>query len=102
MDPAIVVGSRSPNGDLEAIVDQDDRVAYLYLRDVGDGEASPAPSQVRSCWIRNLWPGPASMNESVADMRRGVSPMMPRRSCAHARGAPRPWSVACSSERRTR
>lgn len=88
MESQLIAGSRSPNGNLEAIVDQDDRAAHLYLREVGGEEGEPSPSRMRSCWIRNLKPGSDSQNEVVADMRRGLSPLMPRASCAHPQGAP--------------
>lgn len=41
----------SPNGNIQAIVEQDDRVAYFYLHGAPDTEFG-----VRACWIRNLEP----------------------------------------------
>jgi hypothetical protein len=84
MEPQILAGSVSPNGNIEAFVEQDDRCAYLYLREVDDPSLEPAGFGVKSCWVRNLGPAPASL--SLAEMRQGLAPMMPRTSCAHPEG----------------
>lgn len=86
MDPEIVTGSVSPNGNLEAFVEQDDRCAVFYLRELDDPPAGRAGFGVRACWVRNLRAAPESL--PVEDMRRGIAPMMPAASCAHPRGAP--------------
>ncbi len=46
-------------------------MAYLYLREVGGKDGEPSLSRMRSCWIRNLTPGPASQDEAVAEMHGG-------------------------------
>jgi hypothetical protein len=84
VEPQIVTASVSPNGNLEAFVEQDGRCAYLYLREVDDPAIEPAGFGVKSCWVRNLKEAPASL--SVAEMRQGLAPMMPRASCAHPAG----------------
>src|SRR5512138_1336646 len=83
--PSLAV-SLSPNGNLEAVLEQDDRCAYLYLREV-DEEAFRLGLGVRSCWVRNLEPAPPMMR--IAELRDGVPAMMPAPTCAHPKGAPR-------------
>ncbi|HET8539379.1 MAG TPA: hypothetical protein VFL83_05860 [Anaeromyxobacter sp.] len=83
MEPRTVAASRSPNGNLEAAVEQDDRCAYLHLRELG--EPSFELLGLRSCWVRNLGPAPPLLR--VAELRQGLAPMMPAASCAHPDGA---------------
>jgi hypothetical protein len=85
MAAASVAASLSPNGNLEAVLEQDDRCAYLYLRDVED-PALQLGLGVRSCWVRNLGPAPPMMR--ISELRDGLPPMMPAASCAHPNGAP--------------
>ncbi len=76
----VVLASISPNGNVEACVEQDERVAHFYL--------SGAPGTqfgVRSCWVRNLKPAPDTLD--MASMRAGIAPMMPAQHCAHPDGA---------------
>ncbi len=80
-----VAASLSPNGNLEAVLEQDDRCAYLHLREVED-PALPLGLGVRSCWVRNLQPAPPRIR--IAELRDGLPPMMPAPSCAHPGGAP--------------
>lgn len=75
----------SPNGNLEAILAQDERCAHLYLREVED-PSSPLGLGVRSCWVRNLEPAPATLR--ISELREGLPPTMPASSCAHPDGAP--------------
>jgi hypothetical protein len=86
MEPQILAASLSPNGNLESFVEQDDRCAYLYLREVDDPSIEPVGFGVKSCWVRNLREAPAAL--SVAELRPGLAPMMPRATCAHPEGAP--------------
>jgi len=71
----------SPNGNAQAYVEQDGRVAYLYL--AGDEMSGLG---VRSCWVRNLLPAPDDMD--VEGMKRGDAPLLPRAFCRHPEGAP--------------
>ncbi|MFL5385305.1 MAG: suppressor of fused domain protein [Longimicrobiaceae bacterium] len=71
----------SPNGNAQAYVEQDDRVAYLYL--AGDETSGLG---VRSCWVRNLAPAPDDVD--VEAMKRGEAPLLPRAHCRHPGGAP--------------
>lgn len=71
----------SPNGNLEAYVEQDERVVVFFLH--GAPETSFG---LRSCWVRNLQPAPETL--SVQDMRAGLAPLLPRQFCRHPAGAP--------------
>ncbi|MFM7740264.1 MAG: suppressor of fused domain protein [Planctomycetota bacterium] len=63
---------RSPYDNLDAIVEQDGRVVYLYLS--GSEEFG-----VRACWVRNLVEGPLTLNQ--ADLEQGLPPVLPRIHC---------------------
>ena len=84
MRSKIIVESISPNGNIEAFVEQDAHVAFFYLRGSADTEFG-----VRSCWVRNLRAAPAELD--AAGMVKGHPPMLPRRQCSHQGGA-RPLS----------
>lgn len=86
MEPEIVTGAVSPNGNLEALVEQDDRCAFFYLREADAPPGEALGFGLRSCWVRNLRPAPASL--AVEEMRHGRPPMLPAGACAHPRGAP--------------
>lgn len=81
MRSKIIVQSISPNGNIEAFVEQDEHVAFFYLRGSADTEFG-----VRSCWVRNLHPAPAELD--AAGMVNGHPPMLPVRQCSHPSGAP--------------
>lgn len=70
----------SPNGNVQALVEQDERVAYFYLRGAPDTDFG-----LRSCWVRNLKPAPAELD--VRSMKRGIPPMLPRQHCLYPMGA---------------
>jgi len=70
----------SPHGTMEALVEQNDRVAHFYLRPLSNPEFG-----VRSCWIRNLKKAPWFLD--VDGMKRGISPMLPKKYCRHPKGA---------------
>jgi len=84
MEPELIAGSVSPNGNIEAIAEQDDRCAYLYLHEIRQASLDVGFG-TKPCWIRNLKPAPESLPSS--DMQRGIAPMMPRACCAHPDGA---------------
>lgn len=71
----------SPNGNVCAFVEQDDRACYFYLH----GNDCPAFG-MKSCWVRNL--GPAPEHADVGAMREGLPPMLERKYCRYADGAP--------------
>jgi hypothetical protein len=79
--PEVLLEDVSPNGNIQAIVEQDDRVVYFYL--------VPAPDtglDMKSCWVRNLQPGPEEPD--TASMQVGDAPLLPKRYCRHPVGAP--------------
>ncbi|MBN8457924.1 MAG: suppressor of fused domain protein [Verrucomicrobia bacterium] len=78
-EPEVVLEEASPHGNLEAIIEQDDRVAHLYLR-------SPEYEDfgLKTCWIRNLTKAPDTLD--VEGMRRGIPPMLPKEFCMHPQG----------------
>lgn len=78
--PIVLCSSESPNGNVEAFVDQDSRVAYFYVRSADDA------FRMRSCWLRNL--GPSGDVLDIEGMRAGIAPMMPRGFCHHPDGEP--------------
>ncbi|WP_367874602.1 suppressor of fused domain protein [Luteolibacter sp. Populi] len=80
METVIVFEASSPHGNLEAIVEQDERVAYLY---VSATENDRLP--VKSCWVRNLGHAPEELDRS--GMNDGIPPMLPRRNCRDPQGA---------------
>ncbi len=73
---------RSPLGELDAIVQHDSRVVYLFLSDPQE------TIDTRACWVRNLIPGPMTFVQT--DLDRGVPPVLPSIFCNHAQGAPLP------------
>ncbi len=78
-DPSIVIEEMSPHNNILAHVEQDDRVAYLYLKAPQNEEFG-----IKSCWIRNLSEAPEQLD--VEGMRAGIPPMLPRDSCAQPSG----------------
>jgi hypothetical protein len=76
----VLIASVSPNGNMEAVVEQYEDCCYFYLHGVPETEAP-----LRSCWVRNLRAAPTALE--VARMRAGRAPMLPAHSCAHPQGA---------------
>jgi hypothetical protein len=77
----VLLESMSPNGDVLAVVERDERACHFYLK--GDDASGFG---LKSCWVRNFRPAPEELD--VAGMRAGLPPMLPRRNCAHPQGAP--------------
>ena len=69
----------SPNGSVEAILEQDGRAAHFYLRGAPDTDFG-----FKSCWVRNLKPAPQTLD--VGCMKEGRAPMQPASSCNHPMG----------------
>lgn len=80
-EPTVLLEDFSPNGNVTAIVEQDDRVACMYLLLEVGGER-----QVKSCWLRNLVKAPEELD--AAAMRDGIPPLMPRAHCRFPEGGP--------------
>ncbi|MHB8872648.1 MAG: suppressor of fused domain protein [Myxococcaceae bacterium] len=71
----------SPGGAVAAVVEEDERCAYLYLQGA-PGSAFTA----RSCWLRNHRAAPAKLE--VERMKEGEAPMLPAASCLWPNGSP--------------
>jgi hypothetical protein len=72
----------SPLGNVQAVVEADERVCFFYLygaQDCGFG--------VRSVWVRNLRRAPAELETSR--MRSGEAPMNPQAFCRDPAAGPR-------------
>lgn len=61
---------------LIAMVEQDARTAYFYIR---PAEAFRSQFAVRGCWLRNLLPAPA--REDVEAMSQGIPPLLSAEFC---------------------
>jgi hypothetical protein len=86
-EPEALLFETSPFGNLDAIVQHDNRSVYLYLNE------RPVAGQqrvygTRACWVRNLAPGPLSLNQD--QMQQGVAPMLPRTQTVDRDGQPLP------------
>ncbi|MEO1450019.1 MAG: suppressor of fused domain protein [Bacteroidota bacterium] len=73
-EPEILLEARSPLCPIHAVVEQDDRVAYMYL-----GGQKHSPFGTKACWIRNLQPAPEEIETGL--MEDGIAPMMPQAFC---------------------
>lgn len=78
-EPEVVLQEVSPHGNLEAIIEQDDRVAHFYLRSPDFEEFG-----LKTCWIRNLSEAPDILD--VEGMRQGIPPMLSKEFCLHPEG----------------
>ena len=76
----ILLEQVSPDDRIQAVVEQDGRVAYFYLYG-----APESGFGMRTCWIRNLGAAPDSLDKQA--MQAGVAPMLPRQYCLHPDGA---------------
>ena len=75
MQSDLLLEQISPHGNLKAFVEQDRRVAYLYLQGPKDSGFG-----IKACWIRNLKPAPEEL--SAEEMKVGIAPMLPAHYCA--------------------
>jgi hypothetical protein len=64
-DSELVLSEVSPNGNVQAIVEQDDRVAYFYLHGPRDSNFG-----MKARWIRNLAAAPAELD--VEGLKAGI------------------------------
>lgn len=78
MDEAdvVLIESISPNGNVQALLEQYNDCCYLYLHGAEETELP-----LRSCWVRNLVPAPEVLD--VERMRAGSAPMLSAASCTH-------------------
>ncbi|MEX2213753.1 MAG: suppressor of fused domain protein [Phycisphaeraceae bacterium] len=72
----------SPFGSAMVVVEDDQRVVYMYLR---FGDPSEDKHEMKSCWVRNRVAAPAQLD--VEGLKRGEAPLLPSAFCAHPKGA---------------
>ncbi len=95
----VLIHNVSPSGNVEAIVQQDGRSIYMYLRGSDDLKGFG----LRPVWVRNLLPAPETFSRE--DAANGVPPLLPKRFCAHPEGGELPdgrnlrivWLEECDS-----
>jgi hypothetical protein len=80
--PHLVFAETSPYEGIEAIIEQDDEVAFFYLRSLTNDTVG-----MKSCWIRNLIDAPEALDRSR--LESGNAPVLPAKFCASAKAKPR-------------
>lgn len=80
-EPEVLLEEQSPLCPITAIVEQDNRVVYLYLW-------GPESSHfgTKSCWVRNLKEAPEKTN--TREVKKGIPPMLEREFCKYPEGQP--------------
>lgn len=78
-EPVTLLEESSPLCPITAIVEQDDRVVYLYLW----GPENSAFG-TKSCWVRNLRAAPEQTN--TQETKKGIPPMLEKAYCQHPNG----------------
>ena len=84
-DPENLLFETSPFGNLDAILEHDQRAVFLYLSSQGREDSRFG---TRACWVRNLIPGPYVFNED--EMKQGIPPVLPRTHCKYSDERPIP------------
>ncbi len=80
-EPDAILFQTSPYGNVDAIVQHDQRVVYFLFN--GHAVDGKQPFGTRACWVRNLIEAPYVLNEDEA--KAGVAPLLPRTHCHHPR-----------------
>ena len=76
----VIYEQTSPDGQIYAWVEQDQRVAYFYL-------ASDLENfETKACWVQNLIAGPMTLDQR--EMAEGLAPTLPRTECHSRDGLP--------------
>ncbi|WP_055668651.1 suppressor of fused domain protein [Desnuesiella massiliensis] len=83
IEPRILIESNSPNCDIQAVIEEDNRCVYFYLF----GQPKYQEKFMNICWVRNYEKAPKETD--VQAMRDGKAPMLPYDYCAHPNGAER-------------
>ena len=95
-DAEVILFETSPYGNVDAIIQHDGRVVFLYLNEHTTDQVSANQSVAnpgnrfgtRAVWVRNLVEGPYVLNEDEA--RSGLPPLMPRTHCVDPKPQPLP------------
>lgn len=83
MEPRMLIESNSPNCDIQAIVEEDNRCVYFYLF----GQPKYQEKFMSTCWVRNY--EKALKDTDIQAMREGKAPMLSADYCNHPNGAER-------------
>lgn len=87
----ILLESINPFGNLQAIVEADERVVYFYLHGGRDSDFG-----TRSVWVRNLLSAPSELD--INGMKEGIPPLQIRAQTVQPQGGPRPAPEALRIE----
>ncbi len=79
--PEIILEQPNNRGTLVAVVEQDERTAYLYIY---PAEQFSERYNMRACWLRNLQPAPDTRDYPA--MEKGIAPMLEVPYCNHPLG----------------
>ena len=63
----IIIGSDSPFGNAQSLVETDGRVVYLMMAFLEEGQEEPDVDDLKSCWVRNLVPAPDEDDDDNSD-----------------------------------
>jgi hypothetical protein len=77
-DRSVIFEDVSPNGNVQAVVEDDGSTVYFYLF-FPDAKESDG---IKSCWVQNRRPAPANLDKG--SMQRGEPPLLPANYCRHA------------------
>jgi hypothetical protein len=81
IEPRVLIESNSPNCNIQAVVEEDNRCVYFYLF----GQPEYQEKFMSTCWVRNYEKAPKETD--VQAMRDGKAPMLSYDYCSHASGA---------------
>jgi len=83
-EPDAILFETSPFGNIDAIVQHDNRVVYFYL----NGHTVDGQNRfgTRAAWVRNLIEAPYVLDEDEA--RAGTAPLLPRTCCKQTKPEP--------------
>ena len=82
-DDRLFLSEENPYGSMEAVVDDDGRAIYLYLRPLDEDVAS-----MKHVWVANVVDAPPEADPSC--MEAGMPPLMPRAGTRFPEGWPAP------------
>ena len=88
IDPVTMLFETSPLGNLDAIVQHDDRTVYFYLNENPGAIAGKPKFGTRACWVQNLTTGPLVFDQ--AEMQQGLPLLLPRTHTLSREGVPLP------------
>ncbi len=87
-DPVTILFQSSPLGNIDAIVQHDQRTVYFYLNENPDSILGQPKFGTRACWVQNLTAGPLVFDQ--AEMQQGLPVLLPRTHTRNRLGEPLP------------